>query len=112
LPERRRILPPEINMHSFKNRFLMRIKNMDAGTYARCFLPITARDLAAVAYVLACERSSLRAFPLLLHALPAAWSARKALQRHRRVSPKEMRRWFVNGKRQDNNATDFTDSNR
>ena len=33
LPERRAELPAEINMHSFKNRFLLRIKNMDAGTY-------------------------------------------------------------------------------
>ncbi len=28
LPGNRRALPPEINMHSVKNRFLMRIKNM------------------------------------------------------------------------------------
>jgi GT2 family glycosyltransferase len=95
LPERRAQLPPAINMHSFKNRFLMRVKNMDAGTYARFFLPITLRDLGALAYVLVREPSSLRAFPVLLKALPRAWSVRKALQRHRRVSASELRSWFA-----------------
>jgi len=94
LPERRASLPPLLNMHSFKNRFLLRTKNMDAGTYLRFLLPITARDLAAFAYVLARERTSLRALPLLFRAFPGAWEVRKALQRHRRVSPKDMRTWF------------------
>jgi GT2 family glycosyltransferase len=94
LPERRASLPPVFNMHSFKNRFLLRMKNMDAGTYLRFLLPISARDLAAFAYVLARERTSLRGIPLLLRALPAAWVVRKALQRHRRVSAREMRSWF------------------
>jgi hypothetical protein len=81
-------------MHSFKNRFLLRIKNLDSGTYLRYFLPITLRDLLALGYVLLRERSSLRAFPPLMRAIPRAWSVRRALRRHRRVSPKEMRSWF------------------
>lgn len=94
LPERRSSLAPEINMHSFKNRFLLRLKNMDAGTYLRFFLPITARDLLAFGYVLLRERSSLRALPLLFRASPGAWAVRRALARHRRVSPRKMRDWF------------------
>ena len=94
LPERRAALPPEINMHSFKNRFLLRIKNMDPGTYLRFVVPITARDLAALAYVLAREPSSLRAFPLLLDALPKALAARKTLRKRRRSRPGEVRAWF------------------
>jgi GT2 family glycosyltransferase len=94
LPERRSQLAAEINMHSFKNRFLLRIKNLDSGTYLRYFLPITLRDLLALGYVILRERSSLRAFPLLLRAIPRAWSVRRALRHHRRVSPKEMRSWF------------------
>ncbi len=96
LPERRTLLPADINMHSFKNRFLLRAKNMDLGTYARFFLPITLRDLGALAYVIAREPSSLRAFPLLAKALPRAWAVRKALQRHRRTSAAELRSWFSN----------------
>jgi len=94
LPERRAHISAEINMHSFKNRFLLRIKNLDAGTYLRFLFPITSRDLLALGYVLLRERSSLRAFPLLLRAAPRAWSVRRALQRHRRVSPGKMRSWF------------------
>lgn len=94
LPERRATLPAGINMHSFKNRFLLRTKNMDAGTYWRFFVPITLRDLGAFVYVLARERSSLRAIPLFLRAFPRAWALRRALARHRRVSPKELRAWF------------------
>jgi GT2 family glycosyltransferase len=96
LPERRAALPAEINMHSFKNRFLLRIKNMDAATYARFLLPVTARDLAALGYVLLREPSSLRALPLLCKALPRAWQSRKELQRRRRITPREMRSWFSN----------------
>jgi GT2 family glycosyltransferase len=94
LPERRPTLPAEINMHSFKNRFLMRAKNMDAGTYLKFFLPITARDLTAFFYVLLRERTSLRAIPLILQALPRTLHARKAMRRHRKIRPGELRSWF------------------
>jgi GT2 family glycosyltransferase len=94
LPERRKIIPGELNMHSFKNRFLLRIKNMDLGTYFRFLVPITIRDLGALAYVLAFERSSLRAFPLMARALPRAWRERESLRRRRRTAPREVRAWF------------------
>ncbi len=96
LPSRRAQLPAEINMHSFKNRFLMRVKNMDWGTYGRFFFPITLRDAAAMIYVLLWEWSSLRALPLFVRALPRARSVRRALRNHRRVAPREIRAWFSN----------------
>ncbi len=95
LPERRASLPAEINMHSLKNRFLMRVKNMDAGTYLRFFVPVTIRDLLAFGYVLTRERSSLRALPLFISALPRAWRARRDLFRRRRVRAAELRKWFI-----------------
>jgi len=94
LPERRAALPAVINMHSFKNRFLLRVKNMDAGTYLRFLAPITARDLAALAYVFLRERTSLPAFPLLCKHLPRAWALRKTMKNRRRILPREMRSWF------------------
>ena len=42
LPGNRRALPPVINMHSVKNRFLMRIKNMTWDLYRRNWFSITA----------------------------------------------------------------------
>lgn len=94
LPERRASLPDAINMHSFKNRFLLRIKNMDPGTYARFFVPITLRDAAAVVYVLACEWSSLRGISLLARAFPKTWRLRKSLKARRRATSREIRSWF------------------
>ena len=62
LPGNRRALPPEINMHSVKNRFLMRIKNMTPDLYWRNWFSITARDLVVVCCCLLREHSSLKAF--------------------------------------------------
>jgi GT2 family glycosyltransferase len=94
LPERRSSLPGAINMHSFKNRFLMRIKNMDFVTYACFFIPIALRDIAILAYVLIREHSSLPGIPLLIRAFPQTWAMRKSLQRRRRASAREIRSWF------------------
>jgi GT2 family glycosyltransferase len=94
LPERRPALPAIINRHTFKNRFLLRVKNMDFGTYARYFVPITLRDIGVAVYVLTREWSSLSGIPLIVRAFPHAWAQRKYLQQHRRVSVREMRSWF------------------
>jgi GT2 family glycosyltransferase len=94
LPERRASLPDAINMHSFKNRFLLRIKNMDLVTYACFFVPITLRDIATLVYVLIRERSSLSAIPLLRRASSQTWAMRKSLQGRRRASAREIRSWF------------------
>jgi GT2 family glycosyltransferase len=94
LPERRASLPDSINMHSVKNRFLMRVKNMDCSMYARFFLPIALRDIVILACVLIREHSSLSAIPLIIKALPRTWAMRKSLQRRRRTSAMEIRTWF------------------
>jgi len=96
LPERRAELPEAINMHSFKNRFLLRIKNMDPGTYARFFIPITVRDTAALIYVLVKERSSLRGLSYLMKAFPRAWAWRKSMKPLRKVVARDIRSWFSN----------------
>jgi GT2 family glycosyltransferase len=94
LPENRSSLPDAINMHSFKNRYLLRIKNMDMGTYARFFIPITVRDLAILAYVIIREWSSFPGIAHLMRALPQTWASRKSLHARRRVSSREIRSWF------------------
>ena len=65
-PGMRRFLPPEINMHSVKNRFLMRLKNITTGVYLRNLLPITLRDIGILGYCLLVEHSSLKAFYLFV----------------------------------------------
>jgi GT2 family glycosyltransferase len=94
LPGNRTTLPDAINMHSVKNRFLLRIKNMDSGTYVRFLIPIALRDTAIIAYVLLREWSSLRGISLVIGTFPRAWAKRKSIQSRRRVSPREIRSWF------------------
>ena len=91
-PERREQLPLDINWHSIKNRFLMRIKNISAGLYARCFLPATFRDLQVLGYCLLVNRK-------LLSSLAYIWNHRgETLQKRREVQrrrPSDVNRWFT-----------------
>jgi GT2 family glycosyltransferase len=93
-PGMRRFLPPEINMHSVKNRFLMRLKNITAGVYVRNLVPITLRDAGILAYCLLVERSSLKAFYLLFQDWEGALKKRRVIQQRRRVDDAYMTRWF------------------
>ena len=62
LPSRRARLASHINYHSLKNRYLMRIKNLDPAVRRRCLPYMWIRDLGIIAYVLLRERSSSGAF--------------------------------------------------
>ncbi len=64
LPGNRRALPPEINMHSVKNRFLLRMKNISWDLYRRNFLSITLRDLVVISCCLIWEHTSLKRLPI------------------------------------------------
>ena len=59
LPGNRRALPSVINMHSVKNRFLMRLKNMTPDLYRRNWPSIMARDLVVVGACVLHEHGSL-----------------------------------------------------
>src|SRR3989441_5806399 len=85
LPGNRRALPPEINMHSVKNRFLMRIKNISPDLYRRNLLSITARDLTVLMCCLLWEHTSLRAFWYLGKNLSRVMAKRRLIQASRRV---------------------------
>jgi len=94
LPSNRRSVSSAINMHSVKNRFLMRINNLSARQYLRHLLPITFRDLLVLGGCLVRERSSLRAFTLVLKSLRKAWRKRRIISNRRRVSEAYMAHWF------------------
>ncbi len=93
-PGMRSELPAEINMHSVKNRFLMRIKNITPGLYMRNFLPITVRDLGILAYCLLIEHTSLPAFYYLARDFRGVMSKRRLIQARRRVDEVYMASWF------------------
>ena len=95
LPERRREVPAVLNRHSVKNRFLMRIKNVDAATWKRCGMRGLLRDAAVVGGCLATEWSSLPAFADLARLWPRARAQRATIQARRRRSGDEIARWFA-----------------
>lgn len=94
-PGNRSRVSPLINMHSVKNRFLMRAKNMDWNLWFHCFPPILFRDFGIVAYILFRERSSLEAFKILWKKRRKIWRKRNLIQRGRLVYGREVSKWFL-----------------
>src|SRR6202162_2832720 len=94
LPGNRRALPPEINMHSVKNRFLMRIKNISPHLYWRNCFSITVRDVVVVMCCLLWEHSSLKAFWFLTKNLKRVLSKRALIRSQQRVDDEYMASWF------------------
>lgn len=94
LPGNRRALPPEINMHSVKNRFLLRIKNISGDLYRRNWVQITGRDLVVVACCILWEHSSLKAFWFLAKNYRRVLAKRRMIQQRQRVDNDYMASWF------------------
>jgi GT2 family glycosyltransferase len=94
LPGNRRALPSVINMHSVKNRFLLRIKNMTPHLYRRNWLSITGRDLVVIGACLLHEHTSLRAFFYLARNWRRVWAKRREIMKRRRVQDDYISSWF------------------
>ena len=93
-PKNRRQLPPSVNMHSVKNRFLMRVKNEGLYLALRNAPFEIARDLVTIAAVLTIERTSLPALSWLWRNHKRIHAKRHEIQRRRRVSDRTLARWF------------------
>lgn len=96
LPSNRGSVSAVLNMHSVKNRWLLRIKNMTAGVYKRYWLPITVRDAVVIGACLLREWSSLRAFWLVLRNLRSTLAKRRTIMQRRRVPDDRIVGWFSN----------------
>ncbi|HTP88877.1 MAG TPA: glycosyltransferase family 2 protein [Bryobacteraceae bacterium] len=94
LPGKRRALPAVINMHSVKNRFLMRIKNMTGHLYWRNWLSITTRDVVVVACCVLREQTSLRALFYIVRNWSRVMEKRREIMRRKRVSDEYIAGWF------------------
>ncbi len=94
LPGNRRALPPVINMHSVKNRFLMRIKNISGHLYRRNWFSITLRDLLVILCCLVREQTSLKAFWFLVKNWQRLMAKRRAIQARQRVDNEYIASWF------------------
>ena len=94
LPGNRRALPPVINMHSVKNRFLMRIKNMTPDLYRRNWMSITVRDCVVMGCCILREHSSLKAFWYLATNWKRVMEKRRMIMSRRRASDQYIASWF------------------
>ncbi len=93
-PEARRELPADVNMHSVKNRFLLRLKNEGLYLALRNAPFELARDLVVIAAALTIERTSLPAFAWLWRNRARVLAKRREIQRRRKVSDRQLARWF------------------
>jgi GT2 family glycosyltransferase len=94
LPGNRRALPPEINMHSVKNRFLLRIKNITWNVYRRNWVSITLRDIVVIGCCLIREQSSLKAFWFLAQNWRRVVAKRDLILKRQRVDDEYIASWF------------------
>jgi len=93
-PEKRRSLAPVVNMHSVKNRFLLRLKNEGPYLALRNALFEIPRDIVAIAAVLTIERTSFPALTWLWKNRRRIMAKRREIQRRRRVSDRQLASWF------------------
>lgn len=94
LPGNRRALPSVINMHSVKNRFLMRLKNMTPDLYRRNWLSITTRDLVVLGCCVVSEHSSLKGFWYVARNWRRMLEKRSEIMSRRRVTDEYLASWF------------------
>jgi GT2 family glycosyltransferase len=96
VPERRKSTPAVLRMHSVKNRFLMRLKNMTPSLYRHCLFQASARDILVLGGCLFSEPASLPAFWEVAAKLPRAIAKREQVMQRRVVDDKYVASWFRN----------------
>jgi GT2 family glycosyltransferase len=93
-PANRNLVSPLFNMHSVKNRYLMRIKNLTPGVWSRCRAATVRRDLMVMGGCLIREPRSLEAFWRLARSWRRARTQRQWIMSRRRTADDELARWF------------------
>lgn len=95
LPERRAAMPPAVNYHSLKNRYLLRLYHQSWPNLLWT-LPCTLwRDALALGHVLLRERSSLAAYRWLWRHRRELLARRRAIQARRTAPRQALDRWFL-----------------
>lgn len=94
LPTNRQSMPALVNMHSVKNRWLLRIKNMTGRVYGRFWVRITLRDAIVVGACLTREFSSLPGFLFVAKRWRTTWKKRSEIMRRKRVDDAYLASWI------------------
>jgi GT2 family glycosyltransferase len=97
LPTRRTAMPPEVNRHSLKNRYLLRLYHQSAANLVWTLPFALARDLQALLWVLLAERSSLPAYGWVWRRRHELLARRRAIRARRTVGWWAIERWFLRG---------------
>lgn len=93
-PQKRRELQPVVNLHSVKNRFLLRLKNESLYLAIRNAPFELPRDFLAIAAVLTIEQTSLPALSWIWRNRARVMAKRREIQQRRRVSDRALAGWF------------------
>ena len=94
VPERRAAMPAWANMHSLKNRYLLRAYHQTARNFFVTLVPTLWRDLLALAAVLLRERTSLPAYGWLWRNRERIKARRREIQSRRTIDAAELDAWF------------------
>lgn len=94
LPQRRTTMPPHVNEHSLKNRYLLRLYHQDWLNLLLTAVPTLLRDLGALAYVLLKERQSLAAYSWIWKNRTRILERRRSIQGRRTAGCWAVNRWF------------------
>ncbi len=99
LPERRREMSPVANLHSVKNRFLLRINNAGKEHLRATFPRTFVRDAVVVGGCLTVERTSFEALRWLAANRARLLEKRAEIQGRRAASDQDVLRWFTDDPR-------------
>ena len=80
--------------HAFKNQRLMQLKNEQPLLFLKHLPWFLPKEIISWIYVLLLERYTWRAIRDLFKLTPRAWKKRKIIMANKKVSAKEMERWF------------------
>lgn len=86
LPERRKKMSPEINYHSLKNRYLIRVKNESLLIFLILFPFTMIYEIMIFLYCILFERYSLKSYVFFIKNLPLSLKWRKNTLKYKKVS--------------------------
>ncbi|WP_167568678.1 glycosyltransferase family 2 protein [Brevibacillus migulae] len=92
--EKRRDINKNVRFHSFKNRYLMIIKNDDIPNLIRHIIPVVFLEIQFFIYILLREPYLLKAYLQVVILIPKLVKKRMEIMKKRRNSPEKMRLWF------------------
>jgi GT2 family glycosyltransferase len=83
-----------VKIHSYKNRYLLIIKNDDFINIFYHFPWLFLYEFMALIYIIFREPYLIQSWLKFWAIFPSIWKKRKLIMEKRKVSPKEIRKWF------------------